>query len=150
MTTEFMTRFDRLVPRGTLVRFGIAGGFNSVLFFFSWTALMAAFSSADVRLLWGLCWGATGVLAHFVHRSFTFDNRKPVRWTLTTALPVYFTSLAGSSITIGWLASAFPGQLYWMGAANLLAWGVIIWLMMRWLVFQFTPTPHASQALQAE
>ena len=62
MTTEFMTRFDRLVSRGTLVRFGIAGGFNSVLFFFSRAALMAAFSSVNVLLLWGLCWGATGVL----------------------------------------------------------------------------------------
>jgi putative flippase GtrA len=150
MTTDALAWLDERVPRGTLVRFSIAGGFNSAIFFLCWAILLAAFSTTDVRILWGLCWGATGVLAHYVHRWFTFDNRKPVSWTLSTALPVYFISLVGSSVTIGWLAETFPEDVRLLGILNLLAWGVIVWLMMRFWVFQYASTAHASPTHQEE
>ena len=114
------------------------------------SGMLVMFSDGDVRILWGVCWGVTGVLAHFVHRWFTFDKRRSVRWTLPTSIPVYGSSLVGSSITIGWLSSSFPGQLRLMGIVNLLVWGVAIWLMMRLFVFQFTSTAHASQERPAE
>ena len=145
MTTNSFAWLDERVPRGSLVRFSIAGGFNSVIFFLWWAFLLAAFSDADVRILWGLCWGTTGVFAHFVHRWFTFDDRKPVSWTLSTAVPVYFISLGGSTLTIGWLNDSFSGDVRVLGMANLVAWGVILWLMLRLLVFQYSPTVHASQ-----
>lgn len=150
MTTRALTRLDELVPRGSLIRFSIAGGFNSAIFFFCWAALLAVFSNTDVRFLWGLCWGSTGVFAHFVHRSFTFDDRKPVSWTLSTAIPVYTISLVGSSASIGWLAGNFPEDIRLLGIVNLLVWGVIVWLMMRFWVFQYTSTAHASQELLEE
>ena len=111
--------------------------------------LLVVFSGADVRLLWGLCWGATGVLAHLVHRWFTFDDRKPVTWTLSTAIPVYSLSLVGSSVTIGWMVEFSNGDVRMLGIVNLLAWGIIVWLMMRMLVFQYS-TAHASPAHQVE
>ena len=106
-------------------------------------------ANADVRILWGICWGVTGVLAHFVHRWFTFDDRKPVVWTLFTAVPVYFTSLVGSSITIGWLSTTYATDVRLMGLFNLLGWGVIVWLLMRLFVFQYTSTEHESQEHRA-
>lgn len=153
MTTEIrsVNLFQRFAPRGSLIRFGLAGGFNSGIFFTTWTVSMLLFPSVDVRLLWGLFWGLTGVLGHFVHRWFTFDDRKPVSWTLPTAVPVYVGSLVGSSITIGWLSSAFPDLLYLMGIVNLLSWGVLIWLAMRRVVFQYSsPTAHGFQESQEE
>ena len=98
------------------------------------------------------------MFAHFVHRWFTFDDRKPVSWTLPTAVPVYIISLVGSSASIGWLAEAFPEDIRILGIVNLLAWGVIVWLMMRIWVFQYAagqeqtpaPTEHASPARQEE
>ena len=150
MTTELTAWFNEHVARGSLIRFAVAGGFNSLVFFVAWHGLLVIFSDGDVRFLWAVCWGATGVLAHFVHRWFTFDKRKSVRWTLPTSVPVYGTSLVGSSITIGWLSSVAPGQLRLMGIVNLLAWGVVIWLLMRLFVFQFTTTTHASQGHPAE
>ena len=153
MTTEpgIVALFKRFAPRGSLIRFGLAGGFNSGIFFSTWTVSMLLLPSVDVRLLWGLFWGLTGVMSHFVHRWFTFDNRKPVAWTLPTAVPVYVGSLVGSSITIGWFSSAFPDLLYVMGVLNLLAWGVLIWLAMRMVVFQYSPsTMHGSQESQEE
>ena len=149
MTTDGWTWLDQRVPRGSIVRFSIAGGFNSFLFYVCWAGLLAMLTDADVRILWGICWGVTGVLAHFVHRWFTFDDRKPVVWTLFTAVPVYFTSLVGSSITIGWLSTTYATDVRLMGLFNLLGWGVIVWLLMRLLVFQYTSTEHESQEHRA-
>ena len=150
MTIDAMAWLDERVPRGSLIRFSMAGGFNSLIFYLTWIVLLATFAGIDVRLLWGACWGATGVFAHYVHRWFTFDDRKPVSWTLPTAVPVYIISLGGSSLTIGWLDDLFSEDVRLLGVANLLLWGVIVWLMMRWLVFQYKPTAHASPTHPAE
>ena len=141
----------RVAPRGSLIRFGVAGGFNSAVFLGAWTVSMALFPAFDVRVLWGVFWGLTGVLAHFVHRWFTFSDHKSVAWTLSAALPVYVFSLVGSSTTIGWLSAAYPGHVVWLGVANTLAWGVLIWAMMRAWVFQFeNTTTHGSQESPGE
>ena len=150
MTIDAMAWLDERVPRGSLVRFSMAGGFNSLIFYLMWVVLLAMFTGTDVRLLWGVCWGATGVFAHYVHRWFTFDDRKPVSWTLPTAIPVYVISLGGSSLTIGWLDDLFSEDVRILGMVNLLAWGVIVWLMLRVLVFQYSPTEHASRARPEE
>ena len=150
MTTDPLAWLDERVPRGSLIRFSMAGGFNSLIFYLTWVVLLAMFAGTDVRLLWGVCWGATGVFAHYVHRWFTFDNRKPVSWTLSTAVPVYVISLGGSSLTIGWLDDLFSEDVRLLGMTNLLAWGVVVWLMLRLLVFQYSPTEHASQARPGE
>ena len=150
MTIDAMAWLDERVPRGSLIRFSIAGGFNSLIFYLTWIVLLATFAGTDVRLLWGACWGATGVFAHYVHRWFTFDDRKPVSWTLPTAVPVYIISLGGSSLTIGWLDDLFSEDVRLLGVANLLVWGVIVWLMLRVLVFQYSPTEHASRARPEE
>lgn len=143
MTIDFQTLHGRFVPKGSLIRFGLAGAFNSAVFFIAWTVSMAILPEVDVRILWGTFWGLTGVLAHFVHRWYTFDNHKSLAWTLPAAIPVYVGSLLGSSLSIGWLSERYPNQIEWMGLPNMLCWGILIWLTMRVFVFQFTP--HASQ-----
>jgi hypothetical protein len=153
MTTDHrvFAAAKRLAPRGSLIRFGLAGGFNSTVFFGAWTVSMWLLPSTDIRLLWGVLWGLTGIAAHFVHRIFTFDDHKPVAWTLPTSIPVYIGSMVGSSLTIGWLSNQFPASIYWMGVANLLAWGVVIWFIMRTLVFQYSDVKeHGSPTHQAE
>ena len=137
MMTEVLDWFDERVARGSIVRFGMAGGFNSTVFYLLWILLLEMSSSINIEILWGVCWGTTSVFAHFVHRWFTFDDRKPLSWTLPTAIPVYLTSLLGSSLTIGWLTNIHPEDVRILGVFNLLAWGVIIWLMMRFWVFQY-------------
>ena len=151
MTTDLMAVHGRFAPRGSLGRFALAGAFNSGVFYAAWTISMFLLPDVDVRILWGVFWGLTGVMAHFIHRWYTFDNHKPLAWTLPTAIPVYVGSLVGSSLTIGWLSERYPNQIEWMGIPNMMCWGVIIWLSMRIFVFQFsTSRPHASQEDQTE
>lgn len=151
MTTDLMAVHGRFAPRGSLGRFALAGAFNSGVFYTTWAISMFLLPDVDVRILWGTFWGLTGVMAHFIHRWYTFDNHKPLAWTLPTAIPVYIGSLIGSSLTIGWLSERYPNQIEWMGIPNMMCWGVIIWLSMRIFVFQFSSSrPHASQEDQME
>ena len=153
MTTEtgLADLFQRLAPRGSLIRFGIAGVFNSVVFLIAWVVSIDLLPNVDVELLWGVFWGLTGLFAHFVHRWFTFDRQRPVKHTLSGAIPVYVFALVGSSSSIGWLSTWFPNHLVLMGVLNTLAWGAVIWLMMRIWVFRYAmPTVRASQESPAE
>ena len=79
MTTDLITIHGRFAPRGSLGRFALAGAFNSGVFYSAWTISMFLLPDVDVRLLWGTFWGLTGVMAHFVHRLYTFDNHKLLR-----------------------------------------------------------------------
>ena len=108
MTTDLVAVHGRFAPRGSLGRFALAGAFNSGVFYVTWTISMFLLPDVDIRILWGTFWGLTGVMAHFVHRWYTFDNHKPLAWTLPTAIPVYIGSLVGSSLTIGWLSERYP------------------------------------------
>lgn len=137
----------RLAPRGSLLRFGIAGSFNSLAFFIVWEAFLWSLTDTDVRILWGTAWGLTGVMAHFVHRAYTFDARKPVKWTFATSIPTYLFSLIGSSYTIGALSEMYPDNLRALSVLNMLAWGFVVWLTMRVLVFQYkNENPDAQTA----
>ena len=131
--------FNRLIPRGSLQRFALAGGFNSGVFFLLWEFLRLFLSddSTGIRIAWGVAWGTTGRMAHFVHRWFTFDNRKSLQWTIGASFGTYVFSLVGSTYTIGLFANQPEETLRWLGLANLLSWGIIIWAMMRLLVFQY-------------
>ncbi len=140
--------FNRLAPRGSLQRFALAGGFNSGVFFLLWEFLRLFLSddSTGIRIAWGVAWGSTGFMAHFVHRWFTFDKRKSIKWTIGGAFGAYIFSLAGSTYTIGLFASQPAETLRWLGVANLLAWGIIIWAIMRLFVFQYRTTEEDQTA----
>lgn len=131
--------FSRLAPRGSLQRFALAGGFNSGVFFLLWEFLRLFLTddSTGIRIAWGVAWGATGFMAHFVHRWFTFDKRKSIQWTIGASFGAYIFSLVGSTYTIGLFAAQPEEILRWLGVANLITWGIVIWAIMRLFVFQY-------------
>ncbi|MAI40473.1 MAG: hypothetical protein CMA09_04170 [Euryarchaeota archaeon] len=136
---ESESTFSNVAPRGSLQRFGLAGAFNSLIFFILWE-LFRFFSSNDkasIQFAWGAAWGLASFLAHFVHRWFTFDKRKSVQWTIGSSTIAYALSLTGSTYTIGLAATQNSGTLRMLGILNMLVWGLIIWAIMRILVFQY-------------
>ena len=105
----------------------------------SWE-LFRFFSSNDkasIQFAWGAAWALASFLAHFVHRWFTFDKRKSVQWTIGFSTIAYAFSLTGSTYTIGLAATQNSGTLRMLGILNMLVWGVIIWVILRILVFQY-------------
>jgi len=139
ISMESESKFSNAVPRGSLLRFGLAGAFNSLIFFILWE-LLRFFTSNDkasIQFAWGVAWALASFLAHFVHRWFTFDKRKSVQWTIGSSTIAYAFSLTGSTFTIGLAATQNSGTLRMLGILNMLVWGLIIWAIMRLLVFQY-------------
>ena len=132
-------RLGSLFPRGSVQRFGLIGSFNSLIFFILWEIFRFVMDDTKLNLQigWGVAWGMTGLMAHFIHRHFTFDPRKGLRWTVGSSTLVYIISLVGSTVTIGWFASQPQSILRWIGLLNIGVWGIIVWALLRVIVFQF-------------
>ena len=117
---------SEVLPRGTLQRFGIAGGFNTFIFWIIWETLRLSplYDAAGETVLWSLSWLASSVVAHFVHRKFTFDGRRNVRTTVLGAISVYAVGMMGSTLSFDAmldLLSAFPIRLLFL--LNIGIWG---------------------------
>lgn len=132
---------SEVLPRGTLQRFGIAGGFNTFLFWIIWELLRVSplYDATGETALWSLSWLASSVVAHFVHRTFTFDGRRNVRTTVLGAVSVYAVGMMGSTLSFDAmldLLTAFPIRLLFL--LNIGIWGLFTWASMRWFVFGYT------------
>jgi len=132
---------SEVLPRGTLQRFGIAGGFNTFIFWIIWETLRLSplYDVAGETVLWSLSWLASSVVAHFVHRRFTFDGRRNVRTTVLGAISVYAVGMMGSTLSFDVmldLLTTFPIRLLFL--LNIGIWGLFTWASMRWFVFGYT------------
>ena len=132
---------SEVLPRGTLQRFGIAGGFNTFIFWIIWETLRLSplYDAAGETVLWSLSWLASSVVAHFVHRRFTFDGRRNVRTKVLGAISVYAVGMMGSTLSFDVmldLLTTFPIRLLFL--LNIGIWGLFTWASMRWFVFGYT------------
>lgn len=132
---------SEVLPRGTLQRFGIAGGFNTFIFWIIWETLRLSplYDSTGETTLWSLSWLASSIVAHYVHRMFTFDGRRNVRTTVLGAISVYAVGMMGSTLFFDVmldLLTAFPIRLLFL--LNIGIWGLFTWASMRWFVFGYT------------
>ena len=132
---------SEVLPRGTLQRFGIAGGFNTFIFWIIWETLRLSplYDSTGETALWSLSWLASSIVAHYVHRIFTFDGRRNVRTTVLGAISVYAVGMMGSTLSFDVmldLLTAFPIRLLFL--LNIGIWGLFTWASMRWFVFGYT------------
>ena len=132
---------SEVLPRGTLQRFGIAGGFNTFLFWIIWETLRITpvYTGTNETLLWSISWVGSSIIAHFVHRIFTFDGRRDVSKTVLGAISVYAVGMMGSTLTYDSMLNLFeevPIRLLFL--INIAVWGLFTWASMRWLVFGYT------------
>ena len=132
---------SEVLPRGTLQRFGIAGGFNTFIFWIIWETLRLSplYDAAGETVLWSLSWLASSVVAHFVPRRVTFDGRRNVRTTVLGAISVYAVGMMGSTLSFDVmldLLTTFPIRLLFL--LNIGIWGLFTWASMRWFVFGYT------------
>ena len=132
---------SEVLPRGTLQRFGIAGGFNTFIVWIIGETLRLSplYDAAGETVLWSLSWLASSVVAHFVHRRFTFDGRRNVRTTVLGAISVYAVGMMGSTLSFDVmldLLTTFPIRLLFL--LNIGIWGLFTWASMRWFVFGYT------------
>lgn len=129
-----------VLPRGTLQRFGIAGGFNTFLFWIIWEILRSTIllDILNETAIWSISWAISSLSAHYVHRFFTFDGRKNVKNTIMGALSVYAFGMAGSTLSYDALLSMTSAPIRLIFLVNMLGWGLFTWSTMRWFVFGYT------------
>ncbi|MBT5594831.1 MAG: hypothetical protein HOJ60_04770 [Euryarchaeota archaeon] len=129
-----------VLPRGTLQRFGIAGGFNTFLFWIIWELLRSTIllDLLNETAIWSISWAMSSLSAHYVHRFFTFDGRKNVKNTIMGALSVYAFGMAGSTLSYDALLSMTSAPIRLVFLVNMLGWGLFTWSTMRWFVFGYT------------
>jgi putative flippase GtrA len=130
-----------VLPRGTLQRFGIAGGFNTFFFWVIWELLRISplYAESNETLFWSISWVCSSFVAHFVHRVFTFDGRRNIKKTALGALSVYAVGMMGSTLTFdGMLVLLDEVPIRLLFLANIAVWGLFTWASMRWFVFGYT------------
>ncbi|HJL96971.1 MAG TPA: hypothetical protein QF401_02355 [Candidatus Poseidoniaceae archaeon] len=134
------TSVAEVLPRGTLQRFGIAGGFNTFLFWIIWELLRSTIllDIVNETAIWSISWAMSSLSAHYVHRFFTFDGRKNVKNTIMGALSVYAFGMAGSTLSFDALLSMTSAPIRLIFLVNMLGWGLFTWSTMRWFVFGYT------------
>jgi putative flippase GtrA len=136
----------QVVPRGTIRRFTIFGGFNTLLFWILWEILVfiSPYIGFSNTFAWATGWFVSSISAHFVHRYFTFDGRKDVRHTTIGALSVYAFGLVGSTLTFDSLLilSNLPIRLIFF--INVCCWGIFTWGMMKWMVFGYSDVDESE------
>jgi len=134
------TSVAEVLPRGTLQRFGIAGGFNTFLFWIIWELLRSTIllDIVNETAIWSISWAMSSLSAHYVHRFFTFDGRKNVKNTVMGALSVYAFGMAGSTLSFDALLSMTSAPIRLIFLVNMLGWGLFTWSTMRWFVFGYT------------
>ena len=86
--------FDRLAPKGSLGRYAVAGVFNTAIFavmlvMLGWAGGVTREQSEAWAVVWGIAWMCSSVVAHMVHREFTFLPSTNLTYSASTALPIY-------------------------------------------------------------
>ncbi len=133
-------KFNTIAPRGTIRRFGAAGGFNTFLFWLFWevfrlSPLLDILSETGV---WAVSWVISCTIAHFVHRYFTFDGRKNIQSTMFGAFTVYSIGGILSTLSYEYFYSTFDIEIRLIFIINILIWGLFTWATMRWFVFGYS------------
>ena len=133
--------FQRLAPPGGIIRYGLVGCFNTL--FFALLIAVSSFIFAVERqdsslwtLIWGISWFISGVLAHWIHRKFTFKPSTKLTYSVSTGAPVYVIALFGSSATFGLLVEFTSLWVPLLGIVNVGLWGLFQWALNRTLIFR--------------
>ena len=132
---------SEVLPEAPSSALALRAGFNTFIFWIIWETLRLSplYDAAGETVLWSLSWLASSVVAHFVHRRFTFDGRRNVRTTVLGAISVYAVGMMGSTLSFDVmldLLTTFPIRLLFL--LNIGIWGLFTWASMRWFVFGYT------------
>ncbi len=143
--------FDRLAPKGSLGRYAVAGVFNTAIFavmlvVLGWAGGVTREQSEAWAVVWGIAWMGSSIVAHWVHRGFSFIPSTKITYSLSTALPIYTLSFIGSSATFGLILEFTTWYLWFITAINTGAWGITQWLLNRTVIFRHDRAVRMARA----
>ena len=143
--------FSRLAPHGSLLRYGVAGVFNTAVFavmlvVLGWMGGVTRDQSEAWAVVWGIAWMGSSIVAHWVHRVFSFTPSTNLAYSLSTALPIYTLSFIGSSATFGLILEFTTWYIWFITVINTGAWGITQWLLNRTVIFRHDRAVRLARA----
>jgi len=143
--------FNRLAPRGSLLRYGVAGLFNTAVFAvllvaLGWLGDVTRDQSEAWAVVWGIAWMGSSGVAHWVHRVFSFTPSTKLTYSMSTALPIYTLAFIGSSATFGVILEFTAWYLWFVTLLNTGAWGITQWLLNRTVIFRHDRAVRLARA----
>jgi len=144
--------FNQFFAKGSLQRFGLAGGFNTLLFLILIEIFYAIFEESFAPVIWAVSWILTSYIAHFIHRWFTFDTTEPIQKTIPLVAILYIIGMLGSTWTYVKFLDILTIDIRLIALLNVLLWGAVTWLSMRVLIFKHAKmsTLHTIPIMQEE
>jgi hypothetical protein len=144
--------FNQFFSKGSLQRFGLAGGFNTLIFLILIEIFYVIFDESFAPFIWAVSWILTSYIAHFIHRWFTFDTKEPVKKTIPLVAILYIIGMLGSTWTYVEFLGILTIDIRLIALLNVLLWGAITWLSMRMFIFKHVKetTLHTIPTMQEE
>jgi hypothetical protein len=133
---DMLPLLNQFFSKGSLQRFGLAGGFNTLLFLILIEIFYTIFDESSAPFVWAVSWILTSYMAHFIHRWFTFDTTEPIRKTIPLVAILYIFGMLGSTWTYVEFLQILSIDIRLIALLNVLLWGAITWLSMRVLIFK--------------
>jgi putative flippase GtrA len=150
MMIEMFKHTSSFFKKGTLQRFGIAGGFNTLIFLVLMEFFYFMFPESFAAIIWATSWIISSFLAHFVHRYFTFETDEPMKKTIPLVALLYVVGMLGSTWTYMFFLGTLSIHIRYIALGNVLLWGAITWMSMRIFIFKHTHAvkSHRIQAVE--
>ena len=111
-----------------------------------WVGGVTRDQSEAWAVVWGIAWMGSSVVAHFVHREFTFLPSTNLAYSASTALPIYTLAFLGSSATFGLFLEFTTWYIWFITTINTGAWGITQWLMNRTVIFRHDRAVRMARA----
>ena len=127
-----------LPEHGTFRRYVATAMVNFLVFYSLWELFLFILPDGGVwpTVSWAIAWLFGSLQAHWTHRTWTFDSKRDIRWTIPATMALYIIGGVGSTAWyyIGTVIWGFDERIFFLLNSSL--WGFLNYLGQREIAFK--------------
>lgn len=127
-----------LPEHGTFRRYIATAMVNFLVFYSLWELFLFILPDGGVwpTVSWAIAWLFGSLQAHWTHRTWTFDSKRDIRWTIPATMALYIIGGVGSTAWyyIGTVIWGFDERIFFLLNSSL--WGFLNYLGQREIAFK--------------
>lgn len=133
-----------LPEHGTFRRYVATAMVNFLVFYSLWELFLFILPGGGVwpTVSWAIAWLFGSLQAHWTHRTWTFDSKRDIRWTIPATMALYIIGGVGSTAWyyIGTVIWGFDERIFFLLNSSL--WGFLNYLGQREIAFKEVNISH--------
>jgi putative flippase GtrA len=133
-----------LPEHGTFRRYVATALVNFLVFYSLWELFLFILPGGGVwpTVSWAIAWLFGSLQAHWTHRTWTFDSKRDIRWTIPATMALYIIGGVGSTAWyyIGTVIWGFNERIFFLLNSSL--WGFLNYLGQREIAFKEVNISH--------